>query len=143
MNTARIDNRIYTEGEDPFVVLPASKPQKQASPPRRGPPPPPARRPSLPKPAGQRPFGSLGPKPRPKNPRLGAGPLPMTSQPVIGLPQVRLSKRNFIVYMQINCSCLMSDKTSQELRMLSRSLSDCKVTVSNSQLVKKSLLIEI
>ena len=33
--------------------------------------------------------------------------------------------------------------TSQELRMLSRSLSDCKVTVSNSQLVKKSLLIEI
>ena len=34
-------------------------------------------------------------------------------------------------------------KTSQELRMLSRSLSDCKVTVSNSQLVKKLLLIEI
>ena len=34
-------------------------------------------------------------------------------------------------------------KTSQELRMLSRSLSDCMVTVSNSQLVKKWLLIEI
>ena len=83
-NTARIDNRIYTEGEDPFVVLPAAAaPQKKASAPRRGPPPPP-RRPSLPKPSG-RPFG---PGSRPKKPRLGGGPLPMTSQPVIGLPQV-------------------------------------------------------
>ena len=81
-NTARIDNRIYTEGEDPFVVLPAAVPPKKLSPPRRGPPPPP-RRPSLPKPSG-RPFGPL----RPKKPRLGGGPLPMTSQPVIGLPQV-------------------------------------------------------
>ena len=86
-NTARIDNRIYTEGEDPFVVLPAAAaPQNKASAPRiRGPPPPPPRRPSLPKPSG-RPFGQAGS--RPKNPRLGGGPLPMTSQPVIGLPQV-------------------------------------------------------
>jgi len=86
-NTARIDNRIYTEGEDPFVVLPAAAPQKKASAPRRGPPPP--RRPSLPKPSG-RPFG---PGSRPKNPRLGGGPLPMTSQPVIGLPQVPPSRK--------------------------------------------------
>ena len=42
-----------------------------------------------------------------------------------------------------NCCNYTQFKTSQELRMLSRSLSDCKVTVSNSQLVKKSLLIEI
>ena len=32
-------------------------------------------------------------------------------------------------------------QTSQELRMLSRSLCDCKVTVSNSQLVTKLLSI--
>jgi len=89
-NTARIDNRIYTEGEDPFVVLPAAAaPQKKASAPRRGPPPPP-RRPSLPKPSG-RPFGPAGS--RPKKPRLGGGPLPMTSQPVIGLPQVPPSRK--------------------------------------------------
>jgi len=85
----RIDNRIYTEGEDPFVVLPATAaaPQKKASTSlRRGPPPP--RRPSLPKPSA-RPFGPS----RPKNPRLGGGPLPMTSQPVIGLPQVPPSRK--------------------------------------------------
>ena len=75
LNTARIDNRIYTEGEDPFVVLPAAAPK------RRGPPPP------------RRPSGRPLSPPRPKNPRLSSGPLPMTSQPVIGLPQVPPSRK--------------------------------------------------
>jgi len=84
-SATRIDNRIYTEGEDPFVVLPAAPPK--ALPPRRAPP---QQRRPLTKPANSRP---LPPQRPPSPPRRGLGPLPMTSQPVIGLPQVPPSRK--------------------------------------------------